>query len=241
MMLKQKKNSMILIIGVVAVVLGLLAAVALAQDEEPTPTAPADAVTKPFTFGFGHMGSWGRGAFGDRDNFQARLAEELGVTVEELDAARAAAFEATLAEAVEAGQLTQQQADHMLAMQALRAYIDPQAIMAEALGITVEELEAAQAEGKTFRDLMDELGLDAATVQANALAAYEAAVQRAVADGVITQAQADVILASPHFGMFGHGGRGHGFGGRHSGFGGFGHFGGQGLPRQQSAPTGSGA
>ena len=68
------------------------------------------------------------------------------------------------------------------------------------------------------KDLRLAVLIDADTLQTNVQAAYEAAVARAVAGGVITQAQADAVLAQDtNFGLFGGGGGGgrghHGRGG----------------------------
>jgi hypothetical protein len=51
--------------------------------------------------------------FGGSD-MQALLAEELGISVEELEAAQQAAFEAAVAIAVDEGKITQEQADQIL-------------------------------------------------------------------------------------------------------------------------------
>jgi len=67
--------------------------------------------------------------------------------------------------------------------------------IAEALGITVDEFEAALAEGKTPYILAQELGVDFAEVQAAMQAAHAEALAQAVADGRITQEQADWMLS----------------------------------------------
>jgi hypothetical protein len=69
------------------------------------------------------------------------------------------------------------------------------AAIAEALGLSVEEFEAALAEGKTPAILAQELGVDFAEVQAAMDAVHIEALQQAVADGLITQEQADWILS----------------------------------------------
>ena len=137
------------------------------------------------------MGHWG----GRGDSF---LADELGVTVEELAEAREAAQEAALAEAVAEGELTQEQADLMLAHQALRSYLDPRALMEEARELTQE-------------------GLDAETVQARIQALHAEAIAQALADGAITQAQADALLESDWGPMIGGGLRGRMHGGLRGG------------------------
>lgn len=122
-------------------------------------------------------------------DFEALLADALGISVEELQAARLEAHAAKLAELVEAGAITQEDADLMLARQTVQSYIDQEAIN-----------EAIQS-------------------------AYETAVDQALADGVITEAQAEQMLENaPGFGAGGFGfgvpggpgGRGHnpGQGGR---------------------------
>ncbi len=225
-MKQTKVRSIILISGLVVLLLGAFAAVAMAQGLTGDGT--------PLLF----HGGFGRGMGEGRDDRDAALAAALGITVEELQAARDKVFTDSVAAAVEAGELTQEQADQMLAMHALRSYIDRQALMAEALGMTVEELEAALADGQSIVDLMVEKGLTTAELQTNLQAAHEAAIARAVADGVITQEQADAILSGQGLGfgfgrhgglglgdggMGGRGGRGQ-HGGQGFGFGGFGNF-----------------
>lgn len=217
--MKKQKNWLILSIGVVVVLmLGLMGSVVLAQDasleaETPAQESIPNADGLPGRHGFGGWGDFGR----HRDNgtWLENLAEALGITTDQLEAAQNQAYAASVADAVAAGQITQEQADQILAAHALKSAIDRQEIMATALGMTVDELEAAHADGQTLVDLMVAQGIDSATLQANVQAAYEAAVQQAVADGLITQAQADAFLAQGGLNLFGHGG-----GGRHGGHGG---------------------
>ena len=75
----------------------------------------------------------------------------------------------------------------------LQSTLDREALMASALGMTVEELQSALADGKTYRELMSERELDMATMRENVQAAFEAALAQAVEDGVITQEQANAI------------------------------------------------
>jgi len=69
-----------------------------------------------------------------------------------------------------------------------------QEAVAGALGISVEELEAAREEGKTLRDLAEEQGVDLADVQAAMEAARLEAIEQAIADGVITEEMAEQII-----------------------------------------------
>jgi hypothetical protein len=150
-----------------------------------------------FAHGPGGLGGFGRGLGhgglgGERGEL---LAQELGISVAELQAARLRALEKGLAEAVSAGRITQEQADLALAGAKLHAAIDHEAVMAEALGLTKAELEAARATGKTLPELMREAGLDRASFRTQLEAAMDKAIAQAVADGVITQAQADALKA----------------------------------------------
>lgn len=113
------------------------------------------------------------------------LANALGITVDELTAAQQTAKEAVLSQAVEKGLITQTQADNLkskgsgfflgrkgwlLRSEDLAAAgIDYEAELAKALGITVEKLQAAYDQ------------------------AFIAHVDQAVADGTITQDQADLM------------------------------------------------
>lgn len=183
--------------------------------------------TRPF------RGDWGDGDLVDED---ALLAEALGITVNELDAAREEARLAAIDQALEEGQITEAQAEQLREGSArfgrgFHGFADKDVLLAEALGINAEELDAAQAEVRAARlqamveagaltqeqaDLIaaqeavesyiDQDGL-AATIQD----AYEAAIEAAAADGAISQAQADQLLENlPTFGPFGFGGgRGH--------------------------------
>lgn len=179
-----------------------------------------------------------RGDRGDGDlvDEEALLAEALGITVDELDAAQEEARLAAIDQALEEGQITEEQAEQLREGSArfgrgFHGFADKDALLAEALGISVEELDAAQAEVRAARlqamveagaltqeqaDLIaaqeavesyiDQDGL-AATIQD----AYEAAIEAAMDDGAISRAQADQLLENlPTFGPFGFGGgRGH--------------------------------
>jgi hypothetical protein len=174
-------------------------------------------------FGFFGFGRGPKGVFSDEIDEEALLAEALGITVERLQAAREEANQAAIEQAIAEGIITQEQADQMMARKDLQSYLDRNTLLAKALGITVEDLEAAYAEGKTLSDLMAEQGMDAATVRENVEAAYEEAIAQAVEDGVITKEQAEEMQNGPGWGFgfggpMGRGGRG-GFRGR-GGFGG---------------------
>lgn len=79
------------------------------------------------------------------------------------------------------------------------------AAMAEALGMTAEELNAELAAGKTMWQVAEAKGLSLEDFQTLMLDARKAALEKLVADGVITQAQADWMLSRMQ-GMWGRGG-----------------------------------
>jgi hypothetical protein len=131
----------------------------------------------------------------------ALLAEALGITTDELAQARERANQAALDQAVAEGLITQEQADEMLQQkqrrETLQGYLGRDALLAQALGMTVDELQAAYAKGESLSDLMSEQGLDAVTVREQVQAAHEAALAQAVEDGVLTQEQADQMSGMP--------------------------------------------
>jgi hypothetical protein len=183
------------------------------------------------------------------------LAEAIGISVEELEAAYEAATAAAIEQAVEEGLLTEEQAEELSA-RSLGFHkgfglhigdIDYDALLADALGISVEELQEARTEVYTARLAeMVEAGaitqeeadlmlarkavqdyIDTDSVSDALQAAYEAAVDEALDAGAITQEQADLMLENmPTYDGFGlglGGGRGfHGPGGRGHGGHGFG-------------------
>lgn len=182
----KRNHAKTVITGLILVLVLSLGAVAVfAQDDaEPEPEAqPA------LPGGRGWHGFHGRGDL--RGGDEEALAEALGISVEQLQAARQQIFADRLAQAVEDGDLTQDEANTMLAIQALRSYTDKEAIMAQVLGLTVEELQAAGEDGSLY-DLL--ANITPADLQARMQEATEAAVNQAVADNVITQEQADLVL-----------------------------------------------
>jgi hypothetical protein len=203
------------------------AAIQQALDEGLITQEQADRMLAGEGRGFGPGGPGFHGPRGGDNGSidqQALLAEALGISVDELTAAQQEAHEAAIQQALDEGLITQEQVDLMQAHEALKDYIDREALMAQALGISVDELQAAREEGKSMRELIDELGLDQAQVAEALQAAHEAAIEQAVADGVITQEQADLLQSEPGPGM-----------GR-PGFGGKGGFGGFGGPRDHMHP-----
>jgi polyhydroxyalkanoate synthesis regulator phasin len=180
-------------------------------------------------------------------NYDEALAKALGITVEELQAAYEKAVAAAIEGAVDDGLLTQEQADNLLSGErfgfrgrgGFRGFGgDLNEHLAEALGISVSELEAAQVTARETvmaeaveagtitqeqADLMEARGAISTYVQEAMTKAYGEAVEQALADGVINQAQADLLLENGTMGFGGPGGN-FGFSGRGK-FGGRGAFG----------------
>lgn len=183
----------------------------------------------------GRFGDFGARA----EQGQTLLAEALGVTVEELetaqDQARSLAQDAAISQAVADGELTQEQADAIQELEGLwgdRGFGGPRvggtrglgvngdvsprmaldehdAYLAEALGISVEELEAAKeaalqagidqavADGTITEEQAGNLRTELALkdyVADELESVLDAAIAQAVADGVVTQEQADALL-----------------------------------------------
>ena len=179
-------------------------------------TVSADAPLPPTGYGMLDPGR------GDRGVDSEGLAEALGISVDELEAAYQTATDKALEQAVAADLITQTQADLIRERGAfgfgmrmagfMGSEIDFQALLADALGITPDELLAAQqtaarnaiedavAAGQITQEQADlMLGRHALrnseAFQSSMTGAYEAAIQAALTDGVITRAQADALLA----------------------------------------------
>ena len=147
----------------------------------------------------GGVGRGGLGMFLVDDNaidMNALLAEELGISADELQAARQKASELEIQARIDSGELTEEQAELMKIHQALQSYIDREKLSAAALGMSVEELQTARQEGQRTADLLEAQGMTQEEYQTAYQAAFEAVIQQAVKDGVITQAQADLVLAN---------------------------------------------
>ncbi len=156
--------------------------------------------------GLGHLGAESDEAAIDHT---ALLADALGITVDELDAARAEAKDAAIAQAVADGTITQEQVELMEARAALKDVIDGEAIVADVLDISVEELQAARQDRDSMAQLLEDSGMTTTEFMEALQTAYADAVAQAVADGVISQAQADLLSENGLDGFHGAGGRGH--------------------------------
>jgi lambda repressor-like predicted transcriptional regulator len=133
----------------------------------------------------------------------AQLAKEKNVSTDTIVNAIVAAYKTSLDLAVTNGYLTQTQADAIL--EAVRAfaptYLDrsfvsnnPMTVIAKALGMTEADLMTAMRGGKTITQLAQEKNVSTDTIVNALVAAEKAQLDQAVADGRLTQAQADALL-----------------------------------------------
>ncbi len=169
------------------------------------------------------------------------IAEAEGLTQDELAQVMIDAKEAAINDAVAQGLITQEQADQMLergfgpgmggphggpggfggADSPVRDLVLDE--VADGLGLTREELDSRLADGERLPDIAEAEGLTQDEFAQVMTGAHEAAINEAVAQGLITQEQADQMLergfgpgmCGPH----GPGGRHFGPGGGNGGFG----------------------
>jgi polyhydroxyalkanoate synthesis regulator phasin len=166
------------VLGVIAVSAGALGGVAQAQ--EPA----ADKASR-------------------HQAYQEKLAQKLGVSVDQLAAAQKAARDEMIDEAVAAGRITAEQAEKIKSGEpgAFRqgrgarikgVFLNIFESAASILGLTNEQVRAGLQEGKSLNDLATEKGVG--NFEAQLVAKLTADVQAKLADGSITQAQADRLL-----------------------------------------------
>jgi uncharacterized protein YidB (DUF937 family) len=142
--------------------------------------------------------------------FVNHLATDLGKKPDQVNKAISDALSQTLADAVKAGDLTQQQADAIKARKTgsnvcssalagighgakARARVGV-AEYAKALGISQQELKQDLAAGKTLKDLAASKGMDETTFRNNLVNAVKSDLDPRVASGKLTQQQEDTIL-----------------------------------------------
>ena len=179
------------------------------------------------------VASFGPGMGRAEDHLEA-LADELDITLEDLQAVYLTAYQATIQARVEAGDITQDQADEWLedlddtdmprggrfGPRGFGVSDEFNPYLAEALGITVDKLTEAKdnvfqaeitqavADGDITQEQADLMIARRAAQSYMADArrtAYKNAIAEAVTDGAITQAQADLLLANIEEGGFGGG------------------------------------
>jgi len=125
------------------------------------------------------------------------LAQKLGTTVEKLQQAMKDARKEAATEGVKQGLLTQKQADRITGA-TVSASIANAGLEAAAktLGMTTDALTSALRSGKTLLDLAREKNVDVLKLRTAIADAQKAAIDQAVKEGKLTQAQADKLKAN---------------------------------------------
>ncbi len=140
---------------------------------------------------------------GQHAQYQELLAENLGVTVAELEAAQAAARSAMIDEAVASGRITEEQAERLrnaepgehrrgVGSRMRHAVGNVFGIAADILGLSSEEVRDGLSDGNSLNDLAAQQGVT--DLAAQIVGQITADVEAQVADGSITQEQADRVL-----------------------------------------------
>lgn len=144
----------------------------------------------------------------EREAFQSAVAEKLGVTTTELENAYKAAAIERLGAAVEAGRLTDEQADeireriesgdvlgpHLFFGGHLRGPGHHLAGAADYLGLTEAELHEQLRAGESLADIAKAEGKSVDGLRVAMLEAAKEKLEQAVEDGRITEAQRDEML-----------------------------------------------
>jgi hypothetical protein len=146
--------------------------------------------------------------------FREAIAEALGITVEEYDTAVEEARNKVADEAAAEGWLTEEQAARIKERTEQgfgprdmgRDHMGPRGgfmgrggdsiigLIAEELGLSVQDLSAELQDGKSLGELASENGLDVEAITAKYLTQIEENLKQAVKDGKITQERADWML-----------------------------------------------
>lgn len=208
-------------IGVLVLILlgaGIGSTIVLAQGPTVTPTPPAAGTTPtPPATGATPTPAAPRTL---SDLYWRILAQKFGMTVERLQQTLTEARREAITEAVRQGIITQAQADRLLQqlqntrpgtvfdnfrgrgkaanpLNDVRVAVNTAAVDAAArtLGMTGGDLTTALRGGKTLLDLAREKNVDVARLRTAIADAQKAALDQAVRDGKLTQAQADALKA----------------------------------------------
>jgi hypothetical protein len=183
-MFSKTKLVLASLLVVALLALGIGGAIAFAQG--PTATPPK---------------SWG-------DLYQQVLASKLGIGVDKLQQTMTDARKEALAQAVKQGLLTQAQADRLQNAPAGGPGLGNRGVVdgairtaaldaaAKTLGMTSADVTTALKGGKTLLDLAREKNVDVTKLRTAIADAEKAAIDQAVKDGKLTQAQADALKAN---------------------------------------------
>ncbi len=196
--MRKYKKRMVIVLAVVLLLVVAGATVAFTQDPEPgvqsAEQAPGDRpVRNPIARKLRQVRIERR----LHQLVTQALADELEISVDELRVARQASWIMAIEQIQAEGLISDDRAELMLARITIAGYLQPDEVVAGILGITVEELAEARAEGKTIREIAIEQNLDWPTIRDNIHAAREETIQQALEDGIITAEQAQLLLNSP--------------------------------------------
>jgi len=138
------------------------------------------------------------------------LAEELGISVEELNEARLNARNAAIDEAVDAGKLTEAQGEKLKSRElgeglrkhfgdrpggkVMKAIVNVFQSAADIVGVPVEELRERIAGGESLVEIAQSEGISEADLKADLVEKLTADVNAAVANGTMTQERANQVL-----------------------------------------------
>lgn len=150
-------------------------------------------------------GGEGRGAM-----FNEAMANQLGISVEELVAGRQEVLNQALDAAVASGRITPEQAEEIRenprkarrqfirnAASHVRGFVgDIMSVAADSIGISKETLVEGLKSGQSLGQIAEANGTSKADLKADLTSAVEAKLDAAVAEGKISQEQADKVSAN---------------------------------------------
>ena len=145
------------------------------------------------------------------ERYRELLAAELGITVEELTEAKTAARDQLIDEMAAAGEITEERAERLKALEpgeGLRfgiaahrfghkvrgAILEVFQAASEVVGVPADELRERLAGGESLVDIASGEGIDETTLKDDLTAALTERINRAVADGDLSQQVADRLL-----------------------------------------------
>jgi len=145
---------------------------------------------------------------GPASTFLSKVAAKLGVGEDELRTAVDEAYDETIDEQVAAGRLTQDQADRLQERgfklapvfgprggRLLLGGVHLMESAAEVVGLSAADLMTELRDGKSLADVAEAQGVSVDTLKTGLLAQVKTELDAAVADGKITQSQADNIYS----------------------------------------------
>jgi uncharacterized protein YidB (DUF937 family) len=141
-----------------------------------------------------------------REQYREALAGQLGISVDELTNAQAAARDKVIDDAVTAGKLTQDQADKLKSMdfgqdwgagmgaKVRNAIVSVFQTAADVLHLPVDQVRDRIANGESLADIAQSQNIDEATLKSDLVTALTDKINQAVTDGKLSQARASALL-----------------------------------------------